>query len=476
MPNMYRQKVLDGSSPRTDRFYRNDWDDVLGHAYYHDVSNEAGINIGGYSLGLNIVDINDDGWKDIFVSNDFVSNDLLYINNKNGTFTDRAANYFKHSSISAMGNDIADLNNDGRPDIFELDMLPEDNYRRKTMVLSNSYDTYINNERLNYYHQYVRNSIQLNLGTITGIDRPIFSEIGMLAGIEATDWSWAPLLADFNNDCFRDIIVTNGYPRDVTDLDFLDFMEKVPVNTPIKEKLARVPSVKIKNYAFKNNGDLTFTKVSEDWGVKKTSFSNGAAYVDLDNDGDLDYVVNNINDVASVYKNNSAEKYAGETNWIRFAFTGPGNNPGGYGVKVTIEYGEELIQSMEYTPFRGYLSSMEPFLHFGLQDFTEIRKVNVIWPGGLVEELEDVSSNQTINLKYSKASEQISKSAAIKETVFSEVSSKLQINYVHEEMDYLDFNVQPLLLHKLSQYGPGIAVGDINGDGLDDIYLGGSRF
>ncbi|MCG8306935.1 MAG: VCBS repeat-containing protein [Cytophagales bacterium] len=476
VPNMYRQKVLDGSSPRTDRLYRNEWDEARGHARFRDVSKAAGVTIGGYSLGLNIVDINNDGWKDIFVSNDFVSNDLLYINNGDGTFIDRAADYFKHTSISAMGNDIADLNNDGRPDIFELDMLPEDNYRRKTMVLSNNYNTYINNERLNYYHQYVRNTIQLNLGTMPGMDRPVFSEIGMYAGIEATDWSWAPLLADFDNDGYRDIIVTNGYPRDVTDLDFLEFMERAPARIPMYEKLAKAPSVKIKNYAFKNRGDLTFKKVSEAWGIETTSFSNGAAYADLDNDGDLDYVINNINDMASVYKNNIAEDPERTSNWIRFAFVGPKGNPDGYGAKVTIEYGAGLVQSMEYTPFRGYASTMEPFVHFGLGAFSGIGKVAVDWPCGKKEVLEDVRVNQILTLKYQNAHRPVSGKSDLKETVFKEISSELNLEHIHKELDYLDFNVQPLLLHKLSQYGPGIAVGDINGDRLDDIYLGGSRF
>ena len=278
---------------------------------FKDVSLAAGIKIEGYGHAATIADINLDGWKDIYVTNDFLSNNILYINNHDGTFTDRSKEYFKHTSFNAMGQDIEDINNDGLADIFELDMNPADNYRKKMMSGPSSYTTIQNFDHYGYQYQYVRNTLQLNQGPSVGennqVGHPAFSEIGFLSGVAQTDWSWTPMVTDFDNDGYRDIIVTNGYPRDVTDHDFITYRSNAFLMAPKKDILSQIPSVKIHNYAFRNQGGVQFTDVSMDWGLGIPTFSNGAVYADLNNDGAMDLVINNINDEALIYKNTAAE-------------------------------------------------------------------------------------------------------------------------------------------------------------------------
>jgi hypothetical protein len=298
-PNQYHKKIVDGSSPTTDHLYRNDWDSVAKHPVFTDVSKQAGILIEGYGLGLNICDINKDGWKDIYVTNDFLTNDLLWINNGNGTFTNRAAESFKHTSYSAMGNDVVDINNDGLPDVIAVDMLPATNTRKKMMTPANSYQTYMNNEAFGYEYQYGRNTLQINQGMVPNNDSlksPVFSDVAYFAGVAETDWSWAPLVTDFDNDGLRDIVITNGFPKDITDRDFMTYRVNATSVASKEEILDQIPQVKLHNYAFKNKGNLSFADVSKDWGFEEPTFSSGAAYGDLDNDGDLDIVINNTND------------------------------------------------------------------------------------------------------------------------------------------------------------------------------------
>ena len=469
-PSRYRNKVKDGSSNTDDHLYQNIGDDAKGHPVYQEVSHEAGILIEGFSLGLNICDLNEDGWKDIYITNDYLSNDLLYINNQDGTFSDQASTYFKHTSFSAMGNDVIDLNNDGHSEVIALDMLPEDNYRRKTMLPPNGYTDHINNEKFDFQYQFVRNTLQENKkGKAPAGGSPIFSDVAFMSGVAATDWSWAPLVADFDNDSDRDIIITNGFPKDVTDRDFIDYSNEVKRLATPRMMLNKAPSAKLKNYAFRNNGKLEFENITEDWGIEQKSYSNGSAYGDLDNDGDLDYIVNNINDKAFVYENRSTG-----TNWIRIKLKGSAKNRLGLGALVHIYYGDQQ-QFLDFTTVRGYRSSQEPFAHFGLGGRTTIDSIVVNWQDDTVSKLEALSSNIEVMIDHSEAIKR-TKTSQSTERLVSDISSEIGLDMLHQEDDYIDFNVQPLLIHKVSQYGPGLSVADVNGDGLEDLLISGSHY
>ena len=326
----FNSNTIKNSDADVDKLYRNDWNPVLKHPVFTDVSKQAGINEHGFGLGVAIADINNDGWKDVYVTNDFYGSDHLYINNRNGTFTDEVKQYFKHTSQNAMGNDIADINNDGLPDIVAVDMNPEDNYRKQKNMGSNNYFIEQNMLNENLELQYVRNTLQLNLGNAVGendsITHPVFADIGFYAGVAQTDWSWNPSLADFDNDGYKDLIITNGYPRDVTDHDFAAYRNKAQNLASKQEIIDQIPQIKISNYAYKNPGNLKFENVTQQWGMNEPSFSNGAVYVDLDNDGDLDYVVNNINDKAFVYENTTNTKNKINKNYLEIQFNGGNKN------------------------------------------------------------------------------------------------------------------------------------------------------
>ena len=481
-PTIYQNVAEDLSNKSNDKLMRNDFDSTLGHPVFTDISLKAGISLPGYGLGINITDINHDGWKDIFVTNDFNNSDHLFINNQHGGYTEESKKYFKHSSYNAMGNDVSDINNDCLQDIITVDMNAKDSYRKKMNMNPNSYQGYMNLLRYGYNIQYVRNTLQLNQGFLSSnkrdtANRPVFSEVAFMSNVAETDWSWCPTIADFDNDGLRDMLITNGYPRDVTDNDFVSYRTEASRFASWDNLLEHIPQIKIPNYAFRNNGSLTFDDVTDQWGLDQPSFSNGAVSVDLDADGDLDYIVNNINDPASVYENMVSEKKEAN-NHIQFSFKGSSKNHDGYGAELILYYDRDKKQYAEYTPYRGYLSSQEPMVHFGLGKIVSLDSVKVIWPDGKQQLLKNVAANQRIQLNYANSVLNLSDPFDFlypkTNSLFADVSDSLGINYVHAESDFIDFNVQKLLPHKLSEYGPGLAVADLDGNGMDDIIITGS--
>jgi hypothetical protein len=466
-PINYRAKLTDGSAKNTDRLYRNN-----GNGTFSDVSKEAGIGLEGWGHAAAISDINSDGWPDIYVANDFISNDICYINNKNGTFTNRLDDYFKHTAWNAMGTDMVDVNNDGYVDLISLEMLPENNLRKKRMLSGNEYYHYINNSQYGYNHQYVRNVLQINSGPDQN-GKSVFKDMGFMAGIYQTDWSWCPLVADFDNDGLRDIIITNGLPRDVTDLDYIAYGngQSGSSQSATLAMTDSLPVVKLANYAYKNTNGTLFKNVSETWGLDHLSFSNGGAYADLDNDGDLDVVINNINGPAFVYKNTSNSK-AGH---LTINFKGPKNNSNGVGASVKIYYSGNRQQYYEHYPIRGYLSTHDQRAHLGLGATKRIDSLRIYWPDGMQQLKTNISLGSPLTLNYKDSHEvnsfQNNKAVA---TIFKNTANTHNINFKPVETDFVDYNIQSTLPHKLSQFGPGIAVGDIDNNGYEDFYIGGS--
>jgi hypothetical protein len=478
--SLFKPIIKDGTARSTGRLYRNDWDPVLKHPVFHDVSKQAGILIEGFGHAATIVDINRDGWKDIYVTNDFLPDNILYINNHDGTFTDKSKEYFKHTSGSAMGQDIEDVNNDGLADVFELDMNPPDNYRKKMFMGADNYQYYQNFDYYGHQYQYPRNTLQLNQGPRVGqndsIGDPAFSEISFFSNVAQTDWSWGPMLTDFDNDGYRDLIITNGYPRDVTDHDFMNFRAQSYFIATKKQILDQIPIVKIPNFAFRNNGNLQFDDVTDSWGFGMPSFSNGSVYVDLDNDGDMDVVINNIDDEAMIYKNTLRDRNKDNSHYLHIKFQGGQFNRDGIGAWADIYYDHGKHQVYENTPFRGYLSTIQNSAHFGIGKVTVLDSVVIRWQNGKKQTLQNVKADQVLKVNIANANQPYTfkQSEIDKQSLFREVTKMLGVTYKNQDIDVIDFNVQKLLPHKLSEYSPGLAVGDVDGNGLDDIVVGGT--
>ncbi|MBS0000135.1 MAG: VCBS repeat-containing protein [Cyclobacteriaceae bacterium] len=484
--NAVRNRSPDGSVINTDRLYRNEGiDPDKNLPYFRNVSKEAGIIWDGFGLGICISDINRDGWPDVYVANDYISNDLLYINQRDGTFRDMVSSYFKHQSYSAMGMDIADFNNDGLVDVFTLDMLPEDYFRKRIMAGNmRDYRRYQVEQMTGYSRQYIRNMLQMNNGEING--QYSFSEIGQLAGVFETDWSWAPLFADFDNDGYKDLFIGNGIPQDLTNMDFSALWQTKMNENPdisfdvlgkiLMDDLSKRGNVKKPNVFFRNGGNLFFENKTVAWGMDQPSYSNGAAFADLDNDGDLDLVLNNIDDPASVYQNALIHHHERDSNshYLGIRLTGSRLNPGGIGAKITL-YHEGNLQYHEHFPVRGFQSMVDLNIHFGLGKTGMIDSIAIVWPDGREQKLFHILPDQRLTLKYDDA-ELIETDPGKNKNrkIFTEVSAETKIRYEHSEKEFLDFNIQPLVPHLYSREGPGIAVGDVNGDGLEDFFVGGA--
>ncbi len=457
------------------RLYRND------DGHFTDISEQANIDGSGLNFGLNasVSDLNNDGWPDIYATNDYDERDFLYLNKQDGTFREVLHTAARHISESSMGSDIADYNNDGTPDLIVLDMLPEDNYRQKTLKGPNNYNKYMLRLSLGFHRQQMRNTLQLNNGNDKdGI--PIFSETGQLAGISNTDWSWAPLFADFDNDGWKDLFVSNGILRDMTNLDFvkyaLVYSSKSKRQTQDKmkmwEQIREMPTPPLNNYIFRNNHDLSFTDVTKNWGINKTTVSNGAAYADLDNDGDLDLIINTLNDQALVYRNNASNNK--NTHFLKIRFMGEGRNTQGIGAKVFIKTNHTSQMQEQYLT-RGFQSSIDPVMLIGLGSDSIVNTLLIKWPEGKVSEFEHVKADTLITVYQSRAAMQSSAPGLpAPNPMFTDITEISGIDFTHRQSGFVDFKFFPLLPFQLSKTGPCLGKADVNLDGLEDIFIGAS--
>ncbi len=455
-----------------DYLYRNEG------GKFKDVSAESGIYQAamGYGLGVSVADLNNDGWLDIYVSNDFHEDDYYYINQKDGTYKEGIKEHFKHLSRFSMGSDIADINNDGYQDVMTLDMYPEDEKVEKSSVGEDPLDIYMYKLQFGYFNQYSRNCLQLNMGGQK------FSDIAASSGVAATDWSWGTLMADYDGDGLKDIFVSNGILRRPNDLDYLKFVigDSLHYGLPTSHKLDQeaidlMPSGKVHNYLFQGSKDLRFKDKSKVWGFEEEGISNGSSYADLDNDGDLDLISNNLNEPAGIYENHSRELL--KNNFVKVKFKGEGMNTFGVGAKVILKTkeGQQLQQMM---PTRGFMSSVEPTLLFGIGQLTQVDSLIVIWENEKMQIIKNPKINELLTLDQKNAQLLVKDFQFFVQPkpLFEEVTAAVGIPYLHQENTYFDFNRELLIPFKVSIEGPKMAVGDVNGDGLEDFYVGGAKY
>ena len=450
----------------SDKLMRND------NGKFVDVSDEVGLisNILGFGLGVAVSDLNNDGWLDLYISNDYNEQDYLYLNNGDGTFSENLEDYIGHVSLYSMGSDVADINNDGLTDIMTLDMLPEGNYRIKMTSGPDNFEKLSHLDKNGFYHQTMRNMLQLNRGG------DYFSEIGQFSGVSNTDWSWASLFTDLDNDGYKDLFITNGYRKDYTNMDFMNYVVQEKINErktkekiKLTELIEKMPSTVEENYTYKNNGDLTFSKMNKDWGLDQKTLSNGAAYADLDNDGDMDLIVNNIDEKAFIYRNN-AEKFT-QNNYLKIALQGAGKNKLGIGSKIKLTAGG-MTQTQELLNTRGYQSSVDFNLIFGIGQSASVDQLEVIWPNQKKQIITDLQPNQTLTLFQKDAVDAVILEKDSKAKLFQEAT---ELDFIHRENNYNDFKREIMLPHMLSTLGPKLAIGDVNGDGLEDAFIGGAK-
>ena len=440
---------------------------------FKDVTEAAGILNFGLAISASITDFNNDGLEDIYVSNDFSTPDFLYLNNGDGTFTDKIKESTNQTAFYGMGTDAADINNDGLIDLMQVDMAAQDNRRQKANMASMNPELFWSTVNAGFHHQYMYNTLQLNRGTINGT--PIFSNIAFAAGVASTDWSWCPLFADFDNDGRKDLFISNGTRKEVNNRDYFKQVDKISGQEQLNQSLAlslEMPEEPIDNYIFKNNGNTTFSKANEDWSLSHVGFSNGAAYGDLDNDGDLDLVINNIDQEAAIFRNDMPTSSV--QNYLKIKLRGIEKNIHGIGSKVTLltKSGKQQVQIVMTS--KGYQSSVEPLAYFGIDNQEVIEKITIDWPDGAYQEVIQFELNQLIEVSKN------SSPMAPKNTdppLFSNISHHIQPSFTHGENSYNDFYHQVLLPHKMSNFGPALAKGDINGDGREDVFVGnGSTF
>lgn len=459
----YHDKMIENKYEESGHLYRNN-----GNATFTDVTDEAGVRNFGMSIGVVAMDFNNDGWKDLYISNDFSVPDYFYQNNGDGTFKNIVRDATFQTSIFGMGLDAADINNDGFIDIYQIDMTPEDHYRKMVNVIPTSRKTFSLSLDYGFHYQYMQNSLQLNNVIFNNI--PVYSNISLFAGVAHTDWSWGGLFMDLDNDGNKDLVVTNGVLKDINNRDILtDSRSNIYFKVRKEYRPELFPSTPVKNYVFKNNGDFTFTNKADSWGFGEPGFSNGLAYSDLDNDGDLDVVINNINAVASIYENNVVpDNY----HYLKVDLAGSVTNPFGIGSIVTVKTGD-ITQKQELTLTRGYQSSVPTTIHFGLAQKDTIDELTIIWPDKKQQVLKNIRADQTFKLNYNDAV--AAEAKATQKSNFKDITDQAGIAFVHHEDKYDDFEYEELLPYKNSQMGPGLAVGDINGDGLEDFFIGNGK-